>query len=42
MSAVLVFRQFATAIGRDRELESLRAFRYGSARFEHDGFVFSA
>ena len=36
MSAVWVFQQFATAIGRDRELESLRAFGYGSARFEHD------
>ena len=36
MSAVWVFQQFATAIGRERELESLRAFRYGSATFEHD------
>jgi beta-lactamase class D len=36
MSAVWVFQQFATAIGRDRELENLRAFRYGSAGFEHD------
>ena len=36
MSAVWVFQQFATAIGRDRELESLRAFRYGSAKFEHE------
>ena len=36
MSAVWVFQQFATAIGRERELEYLRAFRYGSATFEHD------
>ena len=36
MSAVWVFQQFATAIGRERELESLRAFHYGSATFEHD------
>jgi beta-lactamase class D/2-keto-3-deoxy-L-rhamnonate aldolase RhmA len=36
MSAVWVFQQFATSIGRDRELEHLRAFRYGSASFEHD------
>ena len=35
-SAVWVFQRFATAIGRDRELESLRAFRYGSAGFAHD------
>ena len=33
MSAVWVFQQFATSIGRDRELEHLRAFRYGSAGF---------
>jgi beta-lactamase class D/2-keto-3-deoxy-L-rhamnonate aldolase RhmA len=36
MSAVWVFQQFAVAIGRDRELEHLRSFRYGSATFEHD------
>ncbi len=36
MSAVWVFQQFATAIGRERELESLREFHYGSATFEHD------
>jgi beta-lactamase class D len=36
MSAVWVFQQFAASIGRDRELEYLRAFRYGSATFEHD------
>jgi beta-lactamase class D/2-keto-3-deoxy-L-rhamnonate aldolase RhmA len=36
MSVVWVFQQFAAAIGRDRELEYLRAFRYGSATFEHD------
>jgi beta-lactamase class D len=36
MSAVWVFQQFATAIGRDRELESLRTFRYGSARFDRE------
>ena len=36
MSAVWVFQQFATAIGRQRELEYLRGFRYGSATFEHD------
>jgi beta-lactamase class D/2-keto-3-deoxy-L-rhamnonate aldolase RhmA len=36
MSAVWVFQQFAVAIGRDRELEHLRAFRYGSASFERD------
>ena len=36
MSAVWVFQRFATAIGRQRELEYLRAFRYGSATFEHD------
>ena len=36
MSAVWVFQQFATAIGRERELEYLRTFRYGSATFEHD------
>ena len=36
MSAVWVFQQFAAAIGRERELEHLRAFRYGSATFEHD------
>jgi len=35
MSAVWVFQQFATAIGRDRELEYLNKFRYGSATFEH-------
>ena len=35
MSAVWVFQQFAAAIGRDRELEHLRAFQYGSAAFEH-------
>ena len=36
MSAVWVFQQFATAIGRDRELEYLKKFSYGSAAFEHD------
>ena len=36
MSAVWVFQQFATAIGRDRELEYLKKFGYGSAAFEHD------
>ena len=36
MSAVWVFQQFAVSIGRERELEHLRAFRYGSATFEHD------
>jgi beta-lactamase class D len=35
-SVVWVFQRFAAAIGRDRELEYLRAFRYGSATFEHD------
>jgi beta-lactamase class D len=35
MSAVWVFQQFASAIGRDRELEYLRTFQYGSASFEH-------
>jgi beta-lactamase class D len=35
MSAVWVFQQFATAIGRERELQYLRAFHYGSATFEH-------
>ena len=34
MSAVWVFQQFAAAIGRDRELEYLRAFNYGSATFD--------
>ncbi|MGH9139761.1 MAG: penicillin-binding transpeptidase domain-containing protein [Vicinamibacterales bacterium] len=36
MSAVWVFQQFAVAIGRERELEHLRAFHYGSATFAHD------
>ena len=36
MSAVWVFQQFAAAIGRERELQQLRAFHYGSAAFEHD------
>jgi beta-lactamase class D len=36
MSAVWVFQQFATAIGRDRELEYLKKFSYGSAAFEHE------
>jgi beta-lactamase class D len=36
MSAVWVFQRFAAAIGRERELEHLRAFHYGSATFEHD------
>jgi len=36
LSAVWVFQRFAASIGRDRELASLRAFRYGSATFEHD------
>ena len=30
-SAVWVFQQFAASIGRERELEHMRAFRYGSA-----------
>jgi beta-lactamase class D len=34
MSAVWVFQQFATAIGRERELSYLRAFHYGSMTFE--------
>jgi beta-lactamase class D len=36
MSAVWVFQRFAAAIGRQRELESLRAFHYGSATFDHE------
>jgi beta-lactamase class D/2-keto-3-deoxy-L-rhamnonate aldolase RhmA len=36
MSAVWVFQRFATAIGRERELDYLRAFHYGSAAFAHD------
>jgi beta-lactamase class D len=36
MSALWVFQQFATAIGRQRELEYLRDFHYGSATFQHD------
>jgi beta-lactamase class D len=36
MSALWVFQQFAAEIGRERELEYLRTFRYGSAAFEHD------
>jgi beta-lactamase class D len=36
MSAVWVFQRFATAIGRERELQYLRAFHYGSATFEHE------
>ena len=32
MSAVWVFQQFATAIGRDRELEYLRKFQYEARR----------
>src|SRR3954468_20991233 len=32
-SVVWVFQRFATAIGREREIEHLRAFRYGSAAF---------
>jgi beta-lactamase class D len=36
MSAVWVFQQFAVSIGRERELEHLRTFHYGSATFEHD------
>jgi len=36
MSAVWVFQQFAVAIGRERELEYLRAFHYGSATFDHN------
>jgi beta-lactamase class D/2-keto-3-deoxy-L-rhamnonate aldolase RhmA len=36
LSAVWVFQRFAAAIGRDRELEYLRAFNYGSAAFEHE------
>jgi beta-lactamase class D len=35
VSAVWVFQQFAAAIGRDSELEHLRAFRYGSGTFAH-------
>jgi beta-lactamase class D len=34
MSAVWVFQRFASSIGRERELEHLRAFRYGSSTFE--------
>lgn len=34
-SVVWFFQRMATAIGRDRELESLRAFQYGSATFAH-------
>ncbi len=36
MSVVWVFQQFAVAIGRERELEHLQAFHYGSATFAHD------
>jgi beta-lactamase class D len=36
MSAVWVFQQFAASIGRERELAHLRAFRYGSASFDHE------
>ena len=36
MSAVWVFQQLASAIGRDRELEHLRAFHYGSATFARE------
>lgn len=36
MSAVWVFQQFATAIGRDRELEHLRALHDGSEAFTGD------
>lgn len=35
MSAVWVFQQFATQIGRERELAGLRAFHYGSETFAH-------
>src|SRR5262245_2858192 len=34
MSVVWVFQQFATAIGRERELSYLRSFHYGSGTFE--------
>src|SRR4051794_26206577 len=40
MSAVWVFQRFAAAIGRERELASLRAFHYGSQTFEHDVTTF--
>jgi beta-lactamase class D len=36
MSVVWVFQQFAMAIGRERELEYLRSFGYGSSSFAHD------
>jgi beta-lactamase class D len=36
LSAVWFFQRMAAAIGRERELEHLRAFNYGSAAFEHD------
>lgn len=35
-SVVWFFQRMAAAIGRDRELESLRAFQYGSGTFKHD------
>src|SRR3954452_18300135 len=35
-SVVWVYQRFAAAIGRERELEHLRAFRYGSATFAGD------
>ncbi len=34
MSAVWVFQQFASAIGRERELSYLKSFHYGSGTFE--------
>ena len=35
-SVVWFFQRMAAAIGRDRELEGLRAFHYGSGSFTHD------
>ena len=39
-SVVWVYQRFATAIGRERELEHLRAFHYGSATFAGDVTTF--
>ena len=36
MSAVWVFQRFAASMGRERELEYLQKFHYGSATFAHD------
>src|SRR6266511_2623748 len=35
-SALWFFQRMAASIGAERELEHLRAFRYGSASFQHD------